>query len=194
MKYNPRLAEPKVPSKQIPGNNKPKIYFGTTVSDQKISQKEPAINTSCEIYPKNRHCIRGLNGKHRRWDEILRDILNSKSKIVQNPKQPESDTEDDDDDVEDMPEETGTPTKVYDTSECDGNYILIRTSPEGGALQIYTDGAMTGENLEKQIRRSNRNSKNRIDTVAYLIPETFGVKIIGFNKWYVYYRRLEEQA
>ena len=95
--------------------------------------------------------------------------MNGKLKIVQNPKQPYSDTEDD----EEMPEETGTPTKVYDTSERDKNYIPIRTSPEEDALQIYTDGELTGENLEKQIRRSNRNSK-KPDTVAYLIPETFG--------------------
>ena len=81
-----------------------------------------------------------------------------------------------------MPEETGTPTKVYDTSERDGDYIPIRTSPEEDALQIYTDGEMAGENLEKQIRRSNRNSKKPTKTVAFFIPETFGVKIIGFNK------------
>ena len=89
----------------------------------------------------------------------LRDILNGKLKIVQIPKQPESDTEDDDDDDQEMPQETETPTKVYDTSEHDGNSVPIRTSPEDDALQIYTDGEMTGENLEKQKRRSTRNSK-----------------------------------
>ena len=82
-----------------------------------------------------------------------------KLKIVRNPKQPESDTEGDDDDDKEMPEETGTPTKVYDTSESNRNYIPILTSPAKDALQIYTDGEMTGENLEKQIRRSNRKSQ-----------------------------------
>ena len=48
-----------------------------------------------------------------------------------------------------MLEETGTPTKVYGTFERDGNYIPIRTTPEEDALQIYTDGEITGENLEK---------------------------------------------
>ena len=127
--------------------------------NERKTRKEPAINTSGEINPKNRHCLRGLNGKYGRWDEILRDILNGKLKIVQNPKQPESETDDeDDDDDEEMPEETGTPTKVYDTSERNGSYVPIRTSSEEDALQIYTDGEMTGENLENQIRRSNRNS------------------------------------
>ena len=70
-----------------------------------------------------------------------------------------------------MPEETGTPTNVYDTSERNGSYIPIRTNPEEDALQIYTDGEMTGENLENQnqIRRSNRNSKkpNRYGSIPY---------------------------
>ena len=94
-----------------------------------------AINTTGEINSKNRHCLRGLNGQHGRWDEI-----------VQNPKQTESDPEDDDDDDEGMPEETEIPTKVHDTSEAVGSYVPVRTSPEDDALQIYTDGGMTGEN------------------------------------------------
>ena len=53
--------------------------------------------TSGEIQPKNRHCLRGLDGKYGRWDEILRDTLNGKLKIVQNRKT-DSETEDDDDD------------------------------------------------------------------------------------------------
>ena len=70
-----------------------------------------------------------------------------------------------------MPEETGTPTKVYDTSKRKGNYVPIRTSPEEDALQIYTDGETTGENLENQNQtsRSNRNSKkpNRYGSIPY---------------------------
>ena len=73
--------------------------------------------------------------------------MNGKLRIVQNPKQPESDTDDDNDDNEEMPEETGTPAKVYDT-----------------------DGELTSENLEKQIRPSNRNSKkpNRYGSIPYI--------------------------
>ena len=147
-----------------------KFNSGPLFQTERKARKEPAINTSGEINPKNRHSLRGLNGKYGRWDEILRDILNGKLKIVQNPEQPESETEDeDDDDDEEMPEESGTPTKVYNTSERNGSYVPIRTSPEEDALQIYTDGEMTGENLENQIRRSNRISKkpNRYGSIPY---------------------------
>ena len=81
-------------------------------------------NATGEINPKNRHCLRGLDGKYGRWDEILRDILNGKLKIVQNKKRAESETDDDDED-EETPEETGTPI-VYDTSERDGRYVPTR--------------------------------------------------------------------
>ena len=148
-----------------------KFISGPLFQIERKARKEPAINISGGINPKNRHCLRGLNGKYGRWDEILQDILNGKLKIVQNPKQPESETEDEDDDDEEMPEETGTPIKVYDTSERNGSYVPIRTSPEEDALQIYTDGETTGEILENQnqIRRSNRNSKkpNRYGSIPY---------------------------
>ena len=149
-----------------------KFPSGPLFQTERKARKEPAINTSGEINPKNRHCLRGLNGKYGRWDEILQDILNGKIKIVQNTKQPESETEDeDDDDDEEKPEEKGTPTKVYDTSERNGSYVPIRTSPEEDALQIYTDEETTGENLENQnqIRQSNRNSKkpNRYGSIVY---------------------------
>ena len=133
--------------------------MGLLFQTERKVRKEHAINTSGEINPKNRHCLRGLNGINGRFDEILRDISNRKLMIVQNQKQPENDTEGNSDDDEEMPKETGTPTKVYHTSERDRNYIPIRTSPEEDAIQIYTDGAMTGENLEKQINRSNRYSE-----------------------------------
>ena len=81
-------------------------------------------------------------------------------KIVQNRKQTGRDTEEDDyDDDENMPEEIGTPTpKIYDTSERDGRYAPIRTNPEEDALQLHTDGEMSGENLKTNIRRSARDT------------------------------------
>ena len=143
--------------------------FGTIVSDRKKGQKKPALSTTREINPKNQHCLRGMDWRYDRWDEILRDILNGKLIIVQNKKRTESDTDDDDDDGDDeeMPEETGTPT-VYDTSERDGRYVPIRTNPED-ALQLHTDREITGENLKTQIRRSNRESKkpNRYGSIPY---------------------------
>ena len=88
------------------------------------------MHATGEINHKNRHCIRGLDGKYSRWDEILKDILNGKLKIVPNKKRTESDTEEDDDDEDgEMPEKAGSQI-VYDTSEKDGRYVQIRTNPE----------------------------------------------------------------
>ena len=137
---------------------------------ERKNRKEPVTNTTGEINPKNRHCLRGLDGKYGRWDEILRDILNGKLKIVQNKKRAESETDDDDEDEDDeeTPEEIGTPI-VYDTSEKDGRYVPIRTNPEEDTLQLHTDSEMPGENSESQKRRSNRNSKkpNRYGSIPY---------------------------
>ena len=133
-------------------------------------RKEPALHTTGEINPKNRHCIRGLDGKYSRWDEILKDTLNGKMKIVPNKKRAESDTEEDDDDEdEEMPEEAGSPV-VYDTSEKDGRYVPKRTNPEKeDTLQLHTDSEITGEKLKTQIRRTNRESKipNRYGSITY---------------------------
>ena len=57
---------------------------GPLFQTEKKNWKDTAL-TNAEITPKNRHCLRGLDGKYGRWDEILRDILNGKLKIVQNP-------------------------------------------------------------------------------------------------------------
>ena len=128
------------------------------------------MHTTGEINPKNRHCIRGLDGKYTRWDEILKDILNGKLKIVPNKKRADSDTEEEDDDEdEEMPEEIGTPI-VYDTSEKDGRYVPIRTNPEEeDTLQLHTDSEITGEKPKTQIRRTNRESKipNRYGSITY---------------------------
>ena len=84
-----------------------------------------------------------------------------------------SDTEEEDDydEDEEMPEEIGTPTpKVYIyTSERDGRYIPIRTNPEEDALQLHTDGGISGEKIETNIRRSTRVSKkpNKYGTIPY---------------------------
>ena len=89
---------------------------------------------------------------------------------LKNRKATDTDTEEDDDDEDDeeVPEEIGTP-KTYDTSERDGRYAPILTNPEEDARQIHTDGEIPGENLESNIRRSNRNSKkpNRFGTIPY---------------------------
>ena len=47
-------------------------------------KKERAPQIGDKITPKNRHCLRGVDGKYIQWNEILRDILNGKLKIIQN--------------------------------------------------------------------------------------------------------------
>ena len=142
-----------------------KFISGPLFQNERKTRREPAPMTSGEIQPKNRHCLQGLDGKYGRWDEILWDILNGKLKIVQNRKT-DSETEDDDDD-EEMPQETGNIT--YDTSERNGRYVQIQTNPEDDAIQIHTEDEISGENLEHNIRRSNRktNKPNRYGGLSY---------------------------
>ena len=102
--------------------NNRKFISGPLFQTERKSRKEPVTNATGKINHKNRHCLRGLDGKYGRWDEILRDILNGKLKIVQNKKRAESETDDDDEDGDDeeTPEETGTPI-VYETCEETGD-------------------------------------------------------------------------
>ena len=62
-----------------------KFISGPLFLTEKKGKKDTTL-TNAEITPKNRHCLRGLDGKYGRWDEILRDILKGKLKIVQNRK------------------------------------------------------------------------------------------------------------
>ena len=101
-----------------------KFISGPLLQNERKTRREPAPMTSGEIQPKNRHCLRGLDGKYGRWDEILRDILNGKLKIVQNRKTDSKTEDDDDDEDEEMPEETGNIT--YDTSKRNGRYVPIK--------------------------------------------------------------------
>ena len=68
-----------------------KLISGSLFQTERKARKELASNSSGKLNPINRRCLRGSNGKYGRWDEILRDILNGKLKMVQNPKQPEND-------------------------------------------------------------------------------------------------------
>ena len=149
-----------------------KFISGPLFQTEKKNRKDTAIKNA-ERTPKNRHCLRGMDGKYGRWYEILRDILNGKLKIVQNRKMSMSVTEDedDDDDDEEMPEETGN--RSYDTTERDGRNEPIRTNPEEDVIQIHTDGEIShGENTENKTRRSNRNTTkpNRYGCIPYTHP------------------------
>ena len=129
-----------------------KFILGPLFQNEKKTRREQLPQTNNEIQPNNRHCLRGLDGKYGRWDEILRDILNGKLNIVQNRRKTDTDTEEED---EEMPEATGRQT--YDTFERNGKYIPIQTNPEDDAIQIHTDGEISCQNTETIIRRSNLN-------------------------------------
>ena len=149
-----------------------KIIHRKFISDPIIFQKErktaPKIGDT--ITPKNRHCLRGVDGKYIQWNEILRDVLNGKLKIIPNKKL-DSDSESEEGEIEDEDSDFENP----DTSERNGRYQPITTSPED-VLNLHTDGQLnTGEIkientvTEKNIRRSNWESKqpNRYGGVAY---------------------------
>ena len=59
-----------------------KICHQKFISDPIVFQKErkTAPKIGYTITPKNRHCLRGVDGKYIQWNEILRDVLNGKLK------------------------------------------------------------------------------------------------------------------
>ena len=127
---------------------------------QTEKEKERAPQTGDKITPKNRHCFRGVDGKYIQWNEILRDILNGKLKIIQNrTRKFESESESEEAEID---EESDFEMENPDTSERNG-YKPICTNPDD-ELKLHTDGEMpTGENeneyLETEniaVRRSNR--------------------------------------
>ena len=127
---------------------------------QTEKKKERAPQIGEKITPKNRHCLRGVNGKYIQWNEILRDILKGKLKIIQNrTRKSESESESEEGEID---EESDFEMENPNTSERNG-YKPINTNLES-ELKLHTDGEMpTGENennyveTEKlPVRRSNR--------------------------------------
>ena len=127
---------------------------------QTEKKRERAPQIGDKITPKNRHCLRGVDGKYMQWKEILRDILNGKLKIIQNRTHNyESESESEEGEID---EESNFEMKNPDTSERNG-YKPINTNPED-ELGLHADGEMpTGENENKcleteksPVRRSSR--------------------------------------
>ena len=56
---------------------------------ERKTERAPKIGDT--ITPKNRHCLRGVDGKYIQWNEVLRDV-NGKLKILQS-NEAETDTE-----------------------------------------------------------------------------------------------------
>ena len=140
---------------------------------QTEKKKERAPQIGDKITPKNRRCLRGVDGKYIHWNEILRDILNGKLKIIQNRKhKSESESESEEGEID---EESDFEMENPDTSERNG-YKPICTNPDD-ELKLHTDGEMpTGEKENKYletenvaVRRSNRKciQPNRYGGVQY---------------------------
>ena len=155
-----------------------KVIHRKFISGPIVFQKErkAAPKIGDNITPKNRHCLRGVDGKYIQWNEVLRDVLNGKLKIVPSQKtgtdmeSEECEIDDDESDFEN-----------HDTSEKDGVYRPVTTSPED-ELNLHTDGELnTGEiKLEnnttenESIRRSSRQSKQPKGYGGLHIQKTFG--------------------
>ena len=117
-----------------------KIIHRTVISSSIFQTDRKNRNTtaptiSAEITSKNRHCLRGRDRNYGKWDEILRDVLNGKLRIIQN-KKTETDAENED-----------------DTSGRHGRYVPIQIDPENDVIQIHTDGEITqGEETSDKMR------------------------------------------
>ena len=127
---------------------------------QTENKKERAPQIGNKITPKNRHCLRAVDGKYIQWNGLLQDILNGKLKIIQNrTRKPDSESESEEGEID---EKSDFEVENPDTSERNG-YKLICTIPDN-ELKLHTDGEMpTGENENKcletkniAVRRSNR--------------------------------------
>ena len=77
------------------------------------------------ITPKNRHCLREVDGKYIQWNEILWDVLNGKLIIVQN-KKAETGSESEAAEIEDKQSDF----ENHYTSEKDGYRPIITTSED----------------------------------------------------------------
>ena len=134
-------------------------FISGPIAFQKEWKAAPKIGVN--ITPKNRLCLRGVDGICIQWNEVLRDVLNGKLKIVQNQRT-ESDSESEEGEIED--EESDF--ENHDTSERKGCYRPVTTSPED-ELNLHTDGEInTAEKKLKNnttgnegTRRSNRESR-----------------------------------
>ena len=98
-------------------NKSPKIFSGAFFPTNRKNRNTTAPPISADITPQNRHCLRGLDGKYGKWEEILREIFNGKLRIAQN-KKTETETKDKDDEIDEddkeIPDQLG---KSYDASE-----------------------------------------------------------------------------
>ena len=129
-----------------------KHISGPIVFQTEKKDKERAPQIGDKITPKTRHCLRGVDGKYIQWNEISRDILNGKLKIMQNrTRKSESESESEEGEIY---EESDLEMENPDTSERN-RYKPICTNPDD-ELKLHTDGEMpTGENENKYLETEN---------------------------------------
>ena len=129
-----------------------KVFHRKFISGPIVFQKErkAAPKIGDNITPENRHCLRGVDGKYIQWNEVLRDVLNGKLKIVPRTG---TDTESEEGEIDDDESDF----ENHDTSEKDGVYRPVTTSPED-ELNLHTDGELnTGETkLENNTTENER--------------------------------------
>ena len=59
-------------------------FISSPIVFQKEKKIAPKVGDTITL--KYRQCLRGVDGKYIQWNEILRDVLNGKLKIVQNQR------------------------------------------------------------------------------------------------------------
>ena len=143
------------------------IISGPLFQSEKRHRIETVTAVSAGATPKNRHCLRGLDGKYGKWDDILRDMFNRKLRIVQNKKRTEAVSEgdeDDNDEKEEILEETEEcTTRQRETVDTNRSGLIPRMTRK------HTEGEIPQGEKSISIRRSNRNMNkpNRNGSVPY---------------------------
>ena len=135
----------------------------------KKTRKKTEIPVDQEITPKARYSLRGIDGKYSQQNEVLRDILAGKLKLVQNTRKL-SDSE-----IEEREDNEDNDFDDYHTSE-KGHQKLIHVNVNTeDELQNHNDGEITNsqklnntvqnENEKKfKYRNKSKTVKPRIET------------------------------
>ena len=114
-----------------------RIHILGPIGFQKKRKPEWAPQFGDKITPKNRHCLRGVDGKYIQWNEILSDILNRKLKIIKSrTRKSDTELESKEEKIGDQ-DESNSGTENPDMSERNG-FKPITTEPED-RLKLHTD-------------------------------------------------------
>ena len=124
----------------------------------------------------------GHDGKYGKWDEILRDILNGKLRIVQNKKHTETETEDEDQDEDDEETPEKPERRMTHRRKMDGMLRYKQTPIMMSYKYTPMEKCLRVRILKITIDGQTETLINRIDTVVYLIKENSGYeKVVYFT-------------